>query len=127
MPKRPNQTQVKQSAAGASSRVEHDDSVGVDALVAQVAHPLKPTLEAVRRTILSADPAITEGVKWNSSNFYCHGWFATINSHKPTQIDVVFFCGAKVRADSTVRQVIDDPEHLPTLAIERPGASLLQE
>ena len=115
MSKKANQSKVKQGVASLSSpRVEHDDSAGVDALVAGITHPLKPTLEAVRRTIFAADPAITEGVKWNSPSFYCHGWFATISSHKPTQINVVFFCGAKVRADSTVRQAIDDPERLLT-------------
>jgi hypothetical protein len=77
-------------------------------------HPLKPTLEAVRRAILAADPAITEGIKWNSPSFYCHGWFATISSHKPTQLDVVFFCGAKVRSDCTVREAISDPDGLLT-------------
>ena len=66
-----------------------------------MAHPLKPTLEEVRRTILSAHPEIIEGVKWNSPSFYCHGWFATINSRKPTQVDVLFYRGAKVRADNT--------------------------
>ena len=63
---------------------------------------------------LAADPAITEGVKWNSPSFYCHGWFATISSRKPTQVDVVFYCGAKVRANCTVKEVIDDPERLLT-------------
>jgi hypothetical protein len=115
MPKKTNQTQLKHGAASASSsRDGHDDRAGVDALVAGISHPLKPTLEAVRETILAADPAITEGIKWNSPSFYCHGWFATISSHKPTQINVVFFCGAKIRADSTVRQAIEDPEGLLT-------------
>ena len=31
--------------------------------------------------------------------FYCHGWFAIISSHKPTQIDMEFFCVPKVRAN----------------------------
>jgi len=77
-------------------------------------HPLKPTLEKVRRTILAADPAITEGIKWNSPSFYCHGWFAAISSRKPTQVDVVLHCGAKVRADSNVKEMIDDSDHLLT-------------
>lgn len=114
MPRKINQSKVKRGAASASSREEHDDSSGVTALIGGMTHPLKPTIEGVRRTILAADPAITEGVKWNSPSFYCHGWFATINNRKPTQIDVVFYCGAKVRADSTVREVIDDPEDLLT-------------
>jgi hypothetical protein len=109
MPKKTDQARAKQGAAPGSPRREHDDSPGVTAFVAGMTHPMKLTLEAVRRAILAADPAITEGVKWNSPSFYCHGWFATINSRKPTQLDVVFYCGAKVRADSTVREVIDDP------------------
>jgi hypothetical protein len=112
MPNKKNQTKVKRDADSASPRGEHDDSSGVTARIADMTHPLKPTIEAVRRTILAADPAITEGVKWNSPSFYCHGWFATISNRKPTQVDVVFYCGAKVRANSTVRGVIDDPEHL---------------
>lgn len=108
------QTKLKRGAASASAREEYDDSSGVTALIAGMAHPLKPTIEAVRETILAADPAITEGVKWSSPSFYCHGWFATISSRRPTQVDVVFYCGAKVRANSTVREVIDDPERLLT-------------
>ena len=114
MPSKINPTNVKRGVASASSRGEHDDSSGVAALIADMAHPLKRTLEEVRRTILAAHPEITEGVKWNSPSFYCHGWFATINNRKPTQVDVVFYCGAKVRAHSTVREVIDDPESLLT-------------
>jgi hypothetical protein len=93
---------------------EHDDSSGVTALVAAMTHPLKPTLEGVRRTILAADPAITEGIKWKSPSFYCHGWFATIGSRKPTQVDVVLHCGAKVRADCDVSEAIDDSDRLLT-------------
>jgi hypothetical protein len=68
----------------------------------------------VRRTILAADPAITEGIKWNSPSFYCHGWFAAISSRKPTQVDVVLHCGAKVRVDCRVKEMIDDSDHLLT-------------
>lgn len=75
---------------------EHDDTPGVTALVAALTHPLKPTLEGVRRTILAADPGITEGIKWNSPSFFCAGWFVTIGCRKPTQLDIVFHCGAKV-------------------------------
>ncbi|PYJ10605.1 MAG: DUF1801 domain-containing protein [Verrucomicrobia bacterium] len=107
MPKKINQASAKQDP-------EHYNSSAVTTLVAGMTHPLKSTIEAVRRTILAADPGITEGVKWNSPSFYCHGWFATISSRKPTQLDVVLYCGAKVRADSTVRELIDDPDGLLT-------------
>src|SRR4051812_17341525 len=114
MPKKTNQSSAKRSVASASPCREHDDTAGVTAHVTRMTHSLKPILEAVRRAILAADPAITDGIKWNSPSFYCHGWFATISSHKPAQLDVVFFCGAKVRSDCTVRNVINDPDGLLT-------------
>jgi len=95
-----------------SSRSEHDDSPGVTALVSGLTHPMKTTLEAVRSAILTADKAITEGVKWNSPSFYCHGWFATIVTRKPTQLDIVLHCGAKVRADCAIKATIDDTDRL---------------
>jgi hypothetical protein len=108
------QTTSKQETRRAQPRCEHDDGPGVAALVAAMTHPLKPTLVAVRRAILAADPMITEGIKWNSPSFYCHGWFATIGSRKPAQVDVVLHCGAKVRPNCGVRRMIDDPDRLLT-------------
>jgi hypothetical protein len=105
---------TKTGAARLSTPTEHDGTAGVSALIATMTHPMKPTLETMRRTILAADSAVTEGVKWNSPSFYCHGWFATIVTGKPTQLDVVLHCGAKVRASSDVREAIDDPDDLLT-------------
>jgi len=69
MPKKTDQANAKRGAASASSCREHDDSPGVTEHIAKMTHPLKPTLEAVRRAILAADPAIAEGIKWNSPAF----------------------------------------------------------
>lgn len=91
---------------------EHDDTPGVNALLAALTHPLKPTIESVRRAVLEADSAITEGTKWKSPSFYCCGWFLTIGCRKPTQLDVVLHCGAKVQADCTVGDSVEDPEKL---------------
>jgi hypothetical protein len=113
-PAKTKQASTKREAVPASPRSEHDDSPGVTALVAAMTHPLKQTLEEVRRTILAADAAITEGIKWNSPSFYCHGWFATIGSRKPTQVDIVLHCGAKVRADCGVSEMIEDSDRLLT-------------
>jgi hypothetical protein len=112
--KKTKQSSTKRGAVAGTNRSEHDDSPGVTALVASMTHPLKLALEAVRRTVLAADPAITEGIKWNSPSFYCHGWFATISSRKPTQLDIVLHCGAKVRGDCGVRDAINDTDHLLT-------------
>jgi len=93
---------------------EHDDSPGVTEFVASMTHPLKPTVESIRRTILAADSAITEGIKWNSPSFYCNGWFATIGSHKPAKLDLVLHCGAKIRAACDIKESVDDPNRLLT-------------
>jgi hypothetical protein len=66
MPKKTDQASAKRGTASALSCREHDDSPAVTAHVARMTHPLKPTLEALRQAILAADPAITEGIKWNS-------------------------------------------------------------
>src|SRR3954471_11420676 len=104
----------KPDAKPVPARIEHDDSPAVTTLIAAMVHPLKRTLEGVRRAILSADPGITEGIKWNSPSFYCHGWFATVSCRKPEQLDIVLHHGAKIRADSTSRVRIDDPNGLLT-------------
>src|SRR6185295_9092173 len=80
----------------------------------RMTHPLKPTIEKLRRTILAADPAITEGIKWNSPSFYCHGWFATISSRKPTQLYIVLQWGSQTRGNSCVSDMIDNTDRLLT-------------
>ena len=112
MPKKTDQASAKRGAASASSRREHDDSPGVTAHVARMTHPLKPTLEAVRQAILAADPAITEGIKWNPQlllpRLVCH--------HQQPQayaIGCSVFCGAKVRSDPP-SEAINDPDGLLT-------------
>ena len=67
-------------------------------------------MEAFRSIILSADPRITEGIKWNAPSFYCHHWFATFN-RSPRAKDlaqVIFHRGAKAKPGKNTRYV-DDP------------------
>jgi hypothetical protein len=52
-----------------------NDSKAVDEFLSKLKHPLKPVVEAIRSATLSADPRITEGIKWNAPSFYCNGWF----------------------------------------------------
>jgi hypothetical protein len=93
-------------------RNEHDDPEAVNVYIKSLEHPLKPLLKEIRRTILEADPRITEGIKWNSSSFYCYGWFATVNLRAKNGVQVVLHHGAKIRDDSTLSFTIDDPSHL---------------
>jgi hypothetical protein len=95
-------------------RNEHDDPEAVDVYLKSLEHPLKSVLEEIRRTILEADSRITEGVKWNSSSFYCYGWFATVNVRAKNVVQVVLHHGAKIRDDSTLSLTMDDPSQLLT-------------
>ena len=77
-------------------------------------HPMKSVIEAIRVAILGADRTITEGIKWNTASFYCHGWFATIGVRAKAGVQLVLHHGAKVRADTTLSRTIDDPSQLLT-------------
>jgi hypothetical protein len=74
-------------------------------------HPLKPVLEAVRRTILGADARIIEGIKWNAPSFRLDEHFATTNIRND-RILVVLHFGAKVKDNTSPGFKIDDPRGL---------------
>jgi uncharacterized protein YdhG (YjbR/CyaY superfamily) len=64
------------------------------------AHPLAKEIVAVRRIILGASPAISEGVKWNAPSFRTEkDWFATVNLRSKESLQLVFHLGAKARPD----------------------------
>jgi hypothetical protein len=88
---------------------EHDDSDGVSDYLKGLEHPLKPVVEAVRATILGVDSAITEGMKWNSASFFCHGWFATVSLRPKGPLQVVLHHGAKVRPGADLGRTMEDP------------------
>jgi hypothetical protein len=96
------------SKARTQKQEEWNASGAVDEFMSRLDHPLKPTVEAIRMTILGAAPGITEGIKWNSPNFYCGGWFATANARGKDSVMVVFHLGAKVKDNSTTGMSIDD-------------------
>lgn len=91
---------------------EGNDSAAVDAFLAQLQHPLKDALQAVRRAVLTADPAITEGIKWNSPSFYRQGWFATLNLRAKDGPQLVFHLGAKTKVATEARAAVPDPAGL---------------
>src|SRR5689334_6848277 len=68
------------------SRPLPDDA---SAFLAALDHPLKSDIEAVRKLVLSADPAIADGVKWNSLSFRHTDWFATVNLRSKDVIQLV--------------------------------------
>lgn len=72
-------------------------------------HPAKKEIEAIRKIILGADPAIREGIKWNSPSFRTDDWFATLNLHKG-QVRLILHTGAK--AKSKDMSTVADPKGL---------------
>lgn len=41
--------------------------------MAELEHPFKPAIEALRQAILASDVEISEQVKWNAPSFVCRG------------------------------------------------------
>lgn len=93
-----------------------DNNAG--AFMAALDHPLKADIEAVRKLVLGANPAISEGVKWNSLSFRKSDWFATVNLRSKDVIQLVFHTGAKAK-DNPELEIPDDNGLLLWLAKDR--------
>lgn len=83
----------------------------VDEFMQKLDHPLKAEIEAVRAIILGVNPAISEGIKWNSPSFRYKDYFATINTRKEVVL-VILHLGAKVKDIGTAGLKISDPAGL---------------
>ena len=83
----------------------------VDQFMAQLDHPLKPHIAALRDAILASDPEITEQIKWKAPSFCIDGDDrVTFRLHPPDGIHLVFHRGVKVK-DAT-NFTFDDPTGL---------------
>lgn len=74
--------------------------------------PYAAETEALREVILGADPAITEGIKWNVPSFRTSDWFATLHLRGRDGIQVILHFGAKKRATPIGRAAVPDPDGL---------------
>jgi hypothetical protein len=75
-------------------------------------HPLRKEIDALRAIILSVDPSIEEGVKWNTASFRTSDWFATLNGPKHVKEPmIILHAGAKAKG-IVVKDRIPDPEGL---------------
>ncbi|MBK7944612.1 MAG: DUF1801 domain-containing protein [Flavobacteriales bacterium] len=75
-------------------------------------HPLRKELDALRTIILSVDPSIEEGVKWNTASFRTTDWFATLNGPRHVKEPmVILHAGAKAKG-IVLKDRIPDPEGL---------------
>lgn len=71
-------------------------------------HPLAKEIEAARRIIIGASPAISEGVKWNAPSFRTEkDWFATVNLRSKESLQLIFHLGAKARPDLKAFKLAD--------------------
>lgn len=89
-----------------------DTSAAVDALMAELVHPCKAEVQALRQLILSAAQGIAEGVKWKAPSFRTHEYFVTINLREKQGVGVILHLGAKVRALGPGGLAIEDPAKL---------------
>lgn len=62
-------------------------------------HPFRNEIEQLRHCILSANKDLTENIKWNGPN-YCfeNEDRITMRIQPPKQLQIIFHCGAKVKA-----------------------------
>lgn len=66
----------------------------VDEFMADLIHPFKAEVHAVREIILGVRPGITEQVKWNAPSFSYKGYLATFSLHRREYALLIFHDGA---------------------------------
>ena len=84
----------------------------VEAFLASLEHPFKQEILAIRQMILSADPGVAEGIKWNAPSFRTSEYFATFQLRAKDGVQVILHLGAKTRDTATSGIAIADPESL---------------
>lgn len=68
----------------------------VSAWLAELEHPLKDVILAVRTVFLEADDRITETIKWKSPTFMYEGNLASIDPKARKHVAVLFHRGAEI-------------------------------
>ena len=83
----------------------------VEAFLAELQHPQRAEILALRKIILATDPTIGEGIKWNAPSFHTTEHFATFHLRAKPDLQLVLHRGARRRADAEAFAV-DDPQGL---------------
>ena len=89
-----------------------DTTKAVDEFMSTLDHPFKAEIQAIRSSIMGADPSVAEGVKWNAPSFRTTDYFATTNLREPVGVGVILHLGARVRDSGPDRVLISDPQNL---------------
>jgi hypothetical protein len=96
----------------------------VETFLASLDHPFKQEILALRQVILSADPSIAEGIKWNAPSFRTSEYFATVHLRAKDGVQIILHLGAKKRDNAPAGVAIADPEALlEWLAKDRASAT----
>jgi Domain of unknown function (DU1801) len=74
-------------------------------------HPHKDAIVALRQLLLSADPAISEEVKWNAPSFRTSEHFATMHLRGQDSFQLILHLGAK-SGRKVPKDAIADPDKL---------------
>ena len=86
-----------------------DTSQAVDQFMANLDHPFKAEIEALRQAMLAVDPSIAEGIKWNAPSWRTTNYFATTHLRSKTGLGLILHLGAKVREPPEGGLAIPDP------------------
>ena len=89
-----------------------DTSAAVDAFMAALEHPFKREIALLRGSILAADPAIAEGIKWNAPSFRTDAYFLTVHLRARRGVALIFHRGAQPRTAAGADWAIPDPAGL---------------
>jgi hypothetical protein len=73
-----------------------NENAEVSAWLAELEHPLKDVILAVRTVFLEADERITETMKWKSPTFMYEGNLASIDPKAKKHVAVLFHRGAEI-------------------------------
>lgn len=71
-------------------------SAEVDAWMAKYENPQKPLVQALRETILAADPRIAETIKWQAPTFVYKGNLASVFPKAKAHASLMFHTGATI-------------------------------
>ena len=81
-----------------------NENPDVSAWLAELEHPLKDVILAVRGVFLEADERITETIKWKSPTFMYQGNLASIDPKARKHVAVLFHRGAEIPGDHPLLQ-----------------------
>ena len=68
----------------------------VDAWMEKYDNPMKPVVEAVRQAVLSADPRLSETIKWQAPTFMYQGNLASFFPRAKKHATLMFHTGSEI-------------------------------